>query len=302
VAAVPAPDLPDGVVILDGGLGQELIHRGVKQRGMLWSASALLEAPQTVRAIHEDYIRAGARIITTNTYMTTRARLAAGGVPDRFEELNRLAAELACQARDTCGEPVLIAASLPPLRTTYRPDLFGGFAASEPAYREMAELLAPYVDLFLCETMASGEEARAAATGAAATGRPVWVAWTLADGGSDRLRSGETVAEAAALLGDLPVSAVLANCCAPESVTAAMPQLVALGRGPAGGYANGFVPIPPDADVGIALPDARTDMGPEAYLAQARRWVEAGARLVGGCCEIGPAHIARLAQAFASHG
>lgn len=302
MTAVPAVALPDGIVILDGGMGQELIRRGVPQRGQLWSASALLEAPQAVRAIHEDYIRAGARLITANTYMTTRARLEAAGMPDRFEDLNRLAAELACQARDACGEAVLIAASLPPLATTYRPDLYRGFEASEPCYREMAELLAPYVDLFLCETMASGEEARAAACGAAATGKPVWVAWTLADGGANRLRSGETVAAAAALIDDLPVSAFLANCCSPESVTAAMPDLVALGHGPVGGYANGFVPIPPDADVGLALPAARDDMDPEAYLAHARRWVAAGARLVGGCCEIGPAHIARLSAAFAAHG
>jgi len=299
---VPAVALPEGVVVLDGGMGQELIRRGVRQRGQMWSASALIEAPQAVRAIHEDYIRAGARVITTNTYMTTRARLAAAGMPDRFEELNLMAAALARAARDACGEAVLIAGSLPPLDTSYRPDLFHGFEASEPAYREMAELLAPHVDLFLCETMASGEEARAAAAGAAATGRPVWVAWTLTDGGAETLRSGETIGEAAALLDDLPVSAFLANCCAPESVTAAMPRLVALGRGPAGGYANGFVPIPPDADMGVALPDARADLDPEAYLAHARRWVAAGARLVGGCCEIGPAHIARLAEAFAPNG
>lgn len=302
MAEIPAVALPPGTVILDGGMGQEIIRRGVRQLDGLWSASALIEAPDVVRDIHEDYIRAGARVITTNTYITARTRLESAGIPERFAELNRLAGELAQQARDNCGEDVLIAGSLPPLYASYRPDLVRPFEVSEPQYREMAEVLAPCVDLFLCETMSCGAEACAAVRGAAATGKPVWVAWTLADGGSDRLRSGETVAEAAAMLDGLPVSAFLANCCAPESITAAMPQFVALGRGPAGGYANGFVAIPPDADVRDRLPDARHDLDPEAYLGHVRNWVAAGARIVGGCCEVGPEHIALLAQAFAAHG
>jgi S-methylmethionine-dependent homocysteine/selenocysteine methylase len=302
MAVIPAVALPPGAVILDGGMGQEIIRRGVRQLDGLWSASALIEAPDVVRDIHEDYIRAGARVITTNTYVTARARLADAGIPERFAELNRLAGKLAQQARDNCGKDVLIAGSLPPLYASYRPDLAPSFEVSEPQYREMAEILAPYVDLFLCETMSCGEEARAAASGAAAAGKPVWVSWTLADGGADRLRSGESVAEAAAMLDSLPVSVVLANCCAPESITAAMPQLVALGMGPTGGYANGFVDIPPGTNVRDKLPDARPDLGPEAYLGHVRNWVADGARIVGGCCEVGPAHIALLARAFATHG
>ncbi len=302
MTGVPTAPLPEGIVILDGGMGQEIIRRGVPQRDGLWSASALLEAPRVVQAIHEDYIRAGARVITTNTYITARPRLAMAGIAERFEELNRLAGALARQAREACDESVLIAGSLPPLYASYRPDLVRPLEESVPYYREMASVLAPYVDLFLCETMASGVEALAAVSGAASAGKPVWVAWTLSDGGADTLRSGETVVEAAALLVDQPVSAFLANCCAPESITAAMPRLVALGRGPAGGYANGFVAIPPHADVRHRLPDARDDLDPAAYLGHAASWVEAGARIIGGCCETGPAHIARLAAAFADRG
>lgn len=301
MTAIPTAALPEGILILDGGMGQEIIRRGVPQRSGLWSASALIEAPQVVQAIHEDYIRAGARVITTNTYITARTRLEIAGIPERFAELNRLAGDLARRARDACGEAVLIAGSLPPLYASYRPDLDRGFETSEPYYREMAEMLAPYVDLFLCETMTSGGEALAAVCGAKGTGKPVWVAWTLADGGADLLRSGETVAQAASVLDGQPVSAFLANCCSPESITAAMPQFVALDRGPVGGYANGFVDIPPGSDVRDNLPASRGDLDPETYLGHARSWVEAGARLVGGCCEVGPAHIARLAEAFAVH-
>ena len=302
MTAVPTAALPDGIVILDGGMGQEIIHRGVTHHEGLWSAGALIEAPQVVRAIHEDYIRAGARVIITNTYMTLRPRLETAGLGGRFAELNRLAGELAQQARDACGEEVLIAGSLPPIAMSYRPDLVPEATSAKSTYCEMAETLTPYVDLFVCETMSSAAEARAAASGAAAMGKPIWVAWTLADGGTEVLRSGETVGEAAAALDDLPVSAFLVNCCSPESVTAAMPRLVALERGPVGGYANGFVDIPPDVDLGAGLPAARRDLDPEAYLNHARRWVAAGAKLIGGCCEVGPAHIARLAEAFAAHG
>ncbi len=298
---VPAVRLPAGVVLMDGGMGQELRRRGLTGGPQgLWSANALLQAPATVLEVHRDYIRAGARIITTNTYSTKRPRLDDAGIGDRFEALNRLACELACQARDEQGRDVLIAGSLAPLYGSYRPDLVRPFAEMEPLYREQAEILAPYVDLFLCETMSSAAEAQAAACGAASTGKPVWVAWTLDDRGEGRLRSGESVSAAAAALDGVPVSGLLANCCAPESITAAMPELAALGPWPCGGYANGFAMVPAgwgSAD-GIAALGVRQDLGPDAYLKHVRDWIAAGARLVGGCCEIGPGHIARLRAAL----
>lgn len=293
---VPEVSLPQGVVLLDGGMGQELAHRGVRGTNTLWSAHALISAPDIVQAVHEDYIKAGANIITTNTYATIRSRLARAGIEDQLASLNQRAGELACQAREATGRAALIAGSLPPLRGSYRPDLVGSFDEIEPLYREQAELLAPYVDILLCETMSGGQESHAAVTGAVAVGKPVWVAWTLADGGSPRLRSGETIAEAAAMLDGLPVSAFLVNCCAPESITAAMPELATLGRWPVGGYANGFVSVPDKwlFDDGVRTPDVRKDFDPATYADYVDAWVEAGARIVGGCCEVGPAHIAHL--------
>ncbi len=298
---VPAVMLPAGVVLMDGGMGQELRRRGLTGGPpALWSANALLRSPATVLEVHRDYIRAGARIITTNTYSTKRPLLVEAGIGDQFEALNRLAGELACQARDELDRDVLIAGSLPPLYGSYRPDLVRPSEEILPLYREQAEILAPYVDLLLCETMSSAAEARAAACGAASTGKPVWVAWTLDDRGAGRLRSGERVSEAAAAIAEVAVSGFLANCCAPESITAAMPELAALGHWPCGGYANGFASVPAGwgATDGIAALGTRPDLGPDAYLKYAREWIAAGARLVGGCCEIGPEHIARLHEAL----
>ena len=287
-----AASLPEGIVLLDGGMGQELIRRGVNS---LWSADALVTAPAVVQAVHEDYLRAGADIITTNTYAAIRERLEPEGYGERFVELNQLAGLLAQKAREAIGRDALIAGSLPPLRGSYRPDLIADFHEIEPHYREQAEVLAPYVDLFLCETMSSAEESKAAAV---STGKPVLISWTLRDDGSAVVRSGESLAEVASNVSHLPIAGYLVNCCAPESVTAAIPQLVALSTVPVGGYANGFDLIPEDwrYETPDSLPGRRRDLGPDEYAVHVSKWLSEGARVVGGCCEIGPEHIARLRE------
>lgn len=291
----------DGRTLLDGGMGQELLRRGIDaDDNALWSANALLHAPDTVQAVHEDFLRAGADVITTNTYATPRERLAAEGLGDRFEALNEQAGHLATAARDAVTPDALIAGSLPPIRGSYRPDRVGPFDALVPQYREMAEVLAPYVDFFLCETMATATEARAAATGAASTDRPVVVSWTLVDHPSEAedglLRDGTSLADALDALSDRSLAAVLVNCAPPESVTAAVPRLSHHATVPVGGYANGFQSIPDDwqYDDPDVLPETRDDLAPGAYAGYVRQWIADGAQIVGGCCEIGPDHISYL--------
>ncbi len=301
----PAQDRP---LLLDGGMGRELRFRGVEILDTIWSANALIVAPDVVREIHRDYIAAGAEIITTNTYGVIRGELAKEGWEDRFADLNLLACDLANEARAQSGETgayVRIAGSLPPLRGSYRPDLVGPFAEIYPLYQEQASLLAPHVDLLLCETMSSGAEAYAAAKAAAETGKTVWVSFTLHENYSGLLRSGETVAEAVAMLDGLPISGILANCSAPESITAAMPDLVATGAEVVGGYANTFLPVPEtwtldgeqdwDGVIGV-----RDDLDPEPYGDFASQWLGLGANAIGGCCGTRPAHIARLREIIAA--
>ena len=193
----------------------------------------------------------------------------------------------------------MIAGSLPPLAGSFRPDLVGKIEDIQPLYLEQAELLADYVDLILCETMSSAVEARAAALAACQTGKPVWVAWTLHEDRSGKLRSGETIGEAAKMLSDLPVSGYLANCCAPESITNALPQLVETGTAHIGGYANTFQPIPESWRLNGEKPtggllDLRSDLAPESYAEHVARWLQLGANVVGGCCGTRPAHIAKM--------
>ena len=287
------------LILLDGGLGRELRFRGVAVPKTIWSAGALMTDPKTVRQIHLDYIAAGADIITTNTYGVIRQDLAKEGLEDRFAELNMLACNLAIEAREASDRDVIIAGSLPPLGGSYRPDLVGPRREIETLYQEQAELLAPHVDMLLCETMSSAIEGQAAAKAACQTGKPVWVAWTLHEDHSGNLRSGENIAEAVAALQDLSVSGFLANCCAPESITAIIPQLVETGAQWIGGYANTFAPIPQDWNLDgrketDGLLTLRSDLGPEEYGSYVSQWLAAGATVVGGCCGTRPSHIATM--------
>lgn len=291
-------DLPDGLIILDGGMGQELINRNASAQGVLWSARALFDHPEVVQAVHEDYIHAGADVITTNSYACIRNNFEPEGLVDRLGEMNRLAAELAQRARDTAGKPVKIAGSMGPQRGSYRPDLVGSYHETEALYREQAEFLAPHVDLFICETLSCIVEARAAVVAACATGIPVWLSWSIEDTGAANLRSGESIHEAWQDIEDSEVSAVLLNCSPPEAISRVLPQLIAICDLPTGAYANAFTPIPEKWDYhgDESIPPSRTDVTPEAYADHAANWVSAGARIIGGCCEVGPAHIAQLDQ------
>lgn len=292
------PYLSDSrVLLLDGGIGLELRRRMPDADTALLPADALVEAPDVVRAVHADYIRAGAKVITTNTYATGPDRLAAlTDHAERWAELVDLACRLAVEARAASGKAVAIAGCLPPLQGSYRPENVRPYAEIAPVYRAFVEVMAPHVDLFLCETMSSAAEAFAAAEAAIASGKPVWVSWTVRDDRSGLLRSGETIGDAFAALKGLPVQAVMANCSAPESLTAAMPDLVACGTKRAGGHANGFVEVPDEWSVtdGVSALGRREDLDPAAYADHAERWLAAGATIIGGCCGVGPEHIACL--------
>ena len=286
-------------ILLDGGMGQEIYNRGGKAGYGEWAVAALYEDPDLVREIHLDYIRAGADVITTNTYGTTRMRMAAVGIEDRFEMLVRAAGELATEARVEAGrDEVRIATSLPPLEASYVSEFELSFEETSAQFAELMDLLDPYVDIYLGETLSTSFEARAFLEAAQGRGKTTWLALTLVDHGGTDLRGGERLADVAAIARDYATDALLINCCTPDSVTAALPILQEGGI-PFGGYANGFVEIPKSwkERAGVVQLETRTDLSPEAaYAQEVKRWIDAGAAVVGGCCETGPAHIARLRQ------
>jgi len=290
------------VILLDGGMGQELRRRATNDPASLWSAQVLIDQPDLVTEVHQDYIEAGANVITTNTYATVRHRLAEHtSLESQFEELVTQAVNLARSAVTNCGKNTLIAGSLPPLWGSYMPERVQPFDVNEPIYRELAELIAPGVDLLLCETMSTSQEARAAAVAACATGKPVWISWTVADDSSGKLRSGETIEEAWNAVRDLAIEAVLVNCSSPEAISISVPHLCRLGVPFVGAYANGFAEIPAQWSVtqGVDKLGQRENFTPEAYARHVESWLSDGANIVGGCCEVGPEHIAYLSNVLA---
>lgn len=282
------------ITLLDGGMGQELRKRSQKRASALWSAQVMMDEPALVTAAHRDYIDAGADIIITNNYAATPLRLARDGDPAWFEPLHEAALDAAHRARRDSGRAVRIAGCLPPLVASYHADVVPDDATCRRDYERLAATQAQGVDLFIAETMTLTREAVAATRAARAHGHAVWVAFTVDDADGGRLRSGERLADAAQAVVAEGAEAVLVNCSAPEALTRAMADLAGHDV-PFGGYANGFeaaAELRPGGTVESLA--AREGLTPEAYARHVQQWIDAGATLVGGCCEIGPAHIQRI--------
>ncbi len=284
------------ITLLDGGMGQELVKRSAFPASPMWSAKVLLDEPEIVQAAHEDFIRAGAQVITINAYSATPERLEHYGKLELFETLQARAIDLANKARDAAGRDVKIAGCLPPLFGSYAPDLTATYDERLQRYREIAAQQKGRVDLIQCETMASITEATAACTAAVETGLPVWVGLTVADDDSANLRSGEPLQEALDALSGMGAEAILLNCSVPESITACLPIVAATGVR-FGAYANGFTSVT-KLTMGKTVDGltARRDLTPEIYANHVDQWIALGATIVGGCCEVGPAHIAEISR------
>ena len=290
------------IALLDGGVGQELHRRSRRPSAPLWSAQVMIDEPELVETVHLEFIEAGAQVITVNSYSATPHRLARTGRSGMFETLQDAALRAAQAARDRSGRDILIAGCLPPLAASYRPDLTPSEDVCLADYRRIVAAQADRVDLFLCETLATVTEARIATLAACESGRTVWTALTVDDADGTVLRSGEPVADGALAALDAGAAAILVNCSIPEAVARALPALAGIGA-PLGAYANGFVSVAalePGGTVDVL--EARDDLGPEAYALYALDWAAAGATVLGGCCEIGPAHIAELGRRLRLEG
>lgn len=282
------------VIVLDGATGTELEKRGVPMDEAAWCAAALVTHPETVREVHGDYIRAGADVIITNTFPTARHVLEPAGMGERFRELNTLAVELAKQAREVAAEsPVYIAGSISTFSAHNDDSREPPEKTARANYREQAEVLAEAgVDLIALEMMRDIEQTRYAVEAAVSTGLPVWVGFSCkraADGTVMLWDEGHTLAEALAEIPQLGASLVSVMHTLVEDAGPALHEVVAGWEGPVGAYPHAGKFIMPNWQF--------TDMiSPENFARRSREWLDLGARVIGGCCGIGPDHIRALRQ------
>jgi len=250
------------ITLLDGGMGQELVRRSGKAPTPLWSVRVMLDNPDLVKELHIDFINAGAKVIALNNYTATPARLARDASADLLLPIHQAAKKAALSAREKSGAN----------------------------------------DVQIVETMSTIREAVAAATAAREAGLPTVVSFTLDDEDPLSLRSGEPLLAAVEAVAPLGVMAVSVNCSMPEVVSEAMPALTSAFVC-AGGYANGFRSVAPlDAGGTTAGLKRREDLTPDAYAQYALGWAKSGAKIIGGCCEVGPEHIAKTAEALMAAG
>ena len=282
------------LTIIDGGMGGELIARGLMASEGLWSAQALVDQPDVVKGVHRDFIAAGARVIITNTYSTIPSYFAKAGMADKYLEYAKIGGEIAREVADEAGA-VRVAGCLPPLDESYRYDLVPDDDVAQPVYQALVETLTPYVDLFVCETMSCVRESLNAATAARASGKPFWVAWTLHETPGQGLRSGESVTEAFQQLEPMDPEAFIFNCSTPESIESALDELTKLTDKPVGVYPN-LLRIPEGWTLDNEVQTDRREMSIEEFVDFSMTWRSQGASILGGCCGIGPSYIQALQE------
>src|SRR5262245_60819801 len=290
------------VIIIDGGTGTELERRGVPMDDQAWSATANLTHAQAVRDVHEDYIRAGADVIITNTFSTARCNLEAAGLGERVAEVNRRAVELACEARDRAagGRDVWVAGSMSTMAPGSEPARRPSVGRLSEMLREQAEILAlAGADLIVLEMMRDVDYAAGAVDAARATGLAVWV------GFSCRRDADGTVRMFSGVRDDLAFKDVIAPVMARGgSLLAVMHSEVGdtgpaievakhHWKGPLGAYPeSGYFIMPSWQFVDV--------ISPEDFVARAVDWCHQGVQVFGGCCGLGVEHIRRLRERLPS--
>lgn len=297
------------ITILDGGMSRELERLGAPFKQPQWSALAQIETPEIVKAAHKSYIQSGSQIITTNSYALVPFHIGEEVFAQQGRQLAASAGKMARLAVEESASNTKVAGSIPPLFGSYRPDLYQKERGEEIA-RPLIESLSPYVDLWLCETQSLIEEAtqmKRLVDQIDMHLKPFWVSFTLEDAEPTEepvLRSGERVEDAIKAMHALGVNAILFNCSQPEIIGDAIKvakstlNMLQDKKIQIGAYANAFPPQPKDATANDGLDEIRQDLTPPAYLSWAEQWQKDGATLIGGCCGIGPEHIAVLARHF----
>ncbi|GAA3506750.1 homocysteine S-methyltransferase [Streptomyces prasinosporus] len=292
-----AEALAHGTVVLDGGMSNQLASAGHDLGDELWSARLLAEAPEAVTEAHLAYFEAGADVAITAGYQATFEGFARRGIGrEGTARLLALSVEAAREAarRARTDRPLWVAASVGPYGamladgSEYRGRYGLTVAELERFHRPRAEVLAAAgPDVLALETVPDTDEAEALLRAVRGLDVPAWLSYSSA---GDRTRAGQPLEDAFALAADADeVIAVGVNCCTPEDADRAVALAARVTGKPVVVYPNS---------------GERWDAGARAWTGRptftagrATGWRESGARLIGGCCRVGPETIAAVAAA-----
>ena len=292
--------------ILDGGMGQELLNRGLKPKGTLWSAHALIDEAchQMVIDAHLDFINAGAEVIVTTTFTARRLRLIQNDSEKYFEKINIKAVELAQKARDISKKDVLIAGGLPGQKQTYSADLGKDLDLIEKNFYDQAKLLKHGIDFFYLDVMSSGLECEIALKVIETFNLPVLVGIHLRDNGL--LPSGEKINDIVKKYKNNNWLGVIMACISPKAYEVVAKDLQQLDMS-YGFKLNAFKKIPEDytvaskdqwGDAGnpTTVLGKNTDLNETKFYEYVNKFMKNGATILGGCCEIRPSHIKEISK------
>jgi len=288
--------------ILDGGMGQELLARGMKPNGTLWSANAILNSDyhKLLEDTHKDFVKAGAEVIVTTTFTTRRRRLRDNNIEDKFEYLNKKAGEIAANVKKEFPN-IKIAGGLPPQHLTYEEDKRSEKEIIKD-FNEQAKLLDEYVDFYYFDVWSSIKEFKCGIEAIKEFKKPYLVGIHISEG--TKLPSGEQISEIKNILDD-NLLGVMLSCVSPENYELNLEELKKLDF-PFGFKLNGFKTTKPKNGYTANYlktkgnPNEflghRLDLTPEKIQEIAKKFKEHGATIIGGCCETRPSHIEAMAK------
>ena len=290
--------------ILDGGMGQELLARGMEPNGTLWSANAILNDKyhKLLLDTHLDFIKAGAEVIVTTTFTTRKTRLKDNQIENKFEYHNRKAGEIAQKAKKIYPN-VLIAGGLPPQFLTYEADIRSEDEIKSDFY-DQAKILNPYIDFFYFDVLSSVREFRIAMQSIEEFDKPYLIGAHISEG--TKLPSGEKISEIINKINHKKLLGIILSCISPENYELNLKEIKNLGV-PFGFKLNAFIKTNPKPNYTGAYKKSKTgnpneflgvreDLTPERMAIFAQKFKDAGATILGGCCETRPAHIKEMAK------
>ena len=289
--------------ILDGGMGQELLARGMEPNGTLWSANALLQEKYHPLLLdtHLDFIKSGAEVIVTNTFTLRRKRLRDNNIEDKFITLNKKAGEIALKAKKL-NPHILIAGGLPPQNNTYEADGREANEIKEDFYQQ-AKILDPFVDFFYFDVLSSLREFKIGIEAIKSFNKPYLIGAHISEG--TKLPSNESISDIINKIEHRNLLGLMLSCVSPENYQKNSHEIKSLGV-PFGFKLNAFKTT--ISQNGYMAQYTKSNGNPNEFLGQrkdltpenlaiiVKKFKDSGATILGGCCETKPEHIKEMAK------